>query len=269
MLKRGATLFIASRFFSFVMSDAVAPKTLLVNFCALTESTDAFLSLRTLIVRNDLKTLGIALVQFLVAAAVGPLLVGLYFFSLTHPMAIENWIEIGQEVCVLVAAVLFARSAMKEPELAGGLWLISGFFTAIFIRELDAWFDVINHGSWKRVLSVYLILLLIQLWRVRFKTIIPGLVAFVKSRAYLMMLPGLAIVLSYSRLMGYKGVWLNIMGDYARWRAMKDFTEESTELVGYVLIMGASLFWYWRQERLNKAQGSSDNSNSCAKTSKR
>ena len=253
--------------FSLVMSVGNSPQTVSVSLGAFTESTDAFLSLRTLIVRNDLKTLGIALAQFLVAAAVGPLLVGLYFFSLTHPMAIENWIEIGQEICVLVAAVLFARSAMKEPELAGGLWLISGFFTAIFIRELDAWFDVINHGSWKLVLLVYLILLLVQLWRVRFKTIIPGLVAFVKSRAYLMMIPGLAIVLSYSRVFGYKGVWLNIMGDYARWRAMKDFSEESTELVGYVLIMGASLFWYWRQERLKKAQDSSDNSKSCDKTS--
>lgn len=192
---------------------------------------------------DDMKTLGQGFVQFLIAALVGAGLIPLYLFSMSHPIAIENWIEVVQSTCALLSGFLFWRSAARQREWRGGLLLITGFFIAIFIRESDAYFDKLHHGAWKYVLIVYLLGLLLAIKRAGFSTVIPGLAAFVRSRSFLMMLPGTAIVLVYSRLYGYKGLWLTLMGDYEKWQVMKGFAEESTELLGYILMLGAAIFW--------------------------
>ncbi len=192
---------------------------------------------------DDIKTIISGVIQFLIAALLGVAAVELYIFSELHPTPIESWIDVVQAVLLLTGAILFALSARREGVRAGGLWLIHGFFMALFIRELDAYFDVIRHGSWKYVLVLYLAGLFFAVRRAGFSTVVPGLAAFIRSRAFCMMMPGVAIVLSYSRLFGYKGLWMLLMGDYERWGVMKTFGEESTELVGYTLMLGAALYW--------------------------
>ena len=194
---------------------------------------------------DDVKTIIVGAVQFLIAALIGVAAFELYLFSALKPLTTENWIEIMEEVLLALSAIVFAISARRETKWAGAMWLIHGFFMALFIRELDAYFDMIRHGFWKYVLIAYLVILFFIVKRADFRTIVPGLAAFIRSRAFLMMMPGAAITLSYARLYGYKGLWLQIMGDYERWGAMKTFAEESTELVGYTLMFGATLFWLW------------------------
>lgn len=194
---------------------------------------------------EDLKTILLGAIQFLIAAAIGVGAFELYLYSATHPLATESWIEVVQEAGLLLSGFIFMISAWREKEWRGAMWLIHGFFISFFIRELDAYFDVIHHGAWKYVWGAYLVFLFFLLRRAGFRTIIPGLAAYMRSHSFLIMLPGVAITFVYSRLYGYKGLWIQLMDDYEKWGVMKTFAEESTELVGYVLMFGAALFWLW------------------------
>lgn len=194
---------------------------------------------------EDLKTILFGAIQFLIAAAIGVGAFELYLYSATHPLATESWIEVVQEAVLLLSGFIFMISAWREKEWRGAMWLIHGLFISLFIRELDAYFDVIHHGAWKYVWVVYLVFLFFLLRRAGFRTIISGLAAYMRSRSFLMMLPGVAITFAYSRLYGYKGLWIQLIGDYEKWGVMKTFAEESTELVGYALMFGAALFWLW------------------------
>lgn len=185
--------------------------------------------------RDDLKTILGGFAQFVAGILVAAGAVGLYVFSFSHPMPHESWIEVGQETFLLLAALIMSFAAKKNKAYAGGLWLIAGFLTALFIRELDAWFDDIFHGSWKYFLLVYLAWLGFTIWKAGRETIVPGLAHFIRSRAFPLMLVGTVIVLAYSRLYGYKGMWALYAGDCS-WGGIKSLSEEATELVGYALM---------------------------------
>lgn len=144
--------------------------------------------------------------QFLLGALLSAGICWLYHFSFAHPIAIESWVENIQETFLLICAALFACAARRNPRLAGGLWLISGFCASLFIRELDALFDLITHGFWKYVLIVFLCLFSTLVARAGRDTILPGLADFVSSRSFMLMLPGVVIILVYSRLYGFKGL---------------------------------------------------------------
>lgn len=100
---------------------------------------------------EDLKTILFGAIQFLIAAAIGVGAFELYLYSATHPLATESWIEVVQEAVLLLSGFIFMISAWREKEWRGAMWLIHGFFISLFIRELDAYFDVIHHGAWKYV----------------------------------------------------------------------------------------------------------------------
>ena len=185
--------------------------------------------------RDDLKTILGGVAQFIAGIGIAAAAVGLYIFSHSHPMIHESWIEVGQESFLLIAALLMAAAARQKKAYAGGLWLITGFLTALFIRELDAWFDDIFHGSWKYILMVFLVWLGLTIRKAGRETIVPGLAHFIRSRAFPLMLVGTVIVLAYSRLYGYKGMWALYAGDCS-WGAIKTLSEEATELVGYALM---------------------------------
>ena len=86
--------------------------------------------------------------------------------------------------------------------------LVGGFFLAMLIRELDALFDLIAHGSW--------VCLLIS---------------------------GLLAILVFSRLFGMQALWLAILDDgYVR--VVKNVVEEGSESFGYMLCLTASIGYF-------------------------
>lgn len=194
--------------------------------------------------RDDLKTILGGVAQFIVGILIAAAAVGLYVFSYSHPMPEESWIEVGQETFLLLSAIIMALAARADGRYAGGLWLISGFLTALFIRELDAWFDLIFHGSWKYFLIAYLCVLAFLVKKASLKTVVPGLAHFIRSRAFPLMLVGTVIVLAYSRLYGYKGMWALYAGDCS-WNGIKTVSEEATELVGYALMFYSA--WIYKR----------------------
>ena len=169
------------------------------------------------------------------------LAIGLYVISCAYPMEIECWIEIGQETLLFLSVFFFALAAARSPVYAGGLYLVAGFFSVCFIRELDAYFDYIFHGAWKAIVILYLPFLIWILKKADFRTVIPGLVHYIRSRSFTMLLPGVVILLAYSRLFGSKALWKHYLPPDIRIGPVKTFSEEATELLGYAIIFGASL----------------------------
>lgn len=198
-----------------------------------------------LIMRDDLKTILGGVAQFFVGVAISAAAVGLYLFSFSHEMPHESWIEVGQETLLFAALLLMGFAAKKDARYAGGIWLIAAFLTALFIRELDAWFDDLFHGAWKYILVAYLVWASWKIRRSGFATVIPGIAHFIRSPAFPMMLVGVVIVLAYSRLYGYKGMWALYAGECS-WGAIKTLSEEATELVGYAMMFYSS----WVYQRL-------------------
>lgn len=167
----------------------------------------------------------------------------LYYFSIQNPVEIETWVEIGQETLLAVSAVLMFGAARKAPRWRGGLLLIAGFITALFIRELDAYFDEISHGFWKYILIAFLVVLSAFVKKASWRTIVPGIASWARTRAGALMVVGLAMLLVYSRLYGYKGLWATVaasMGaDGAQpmsWEGFKSLGEEAAEIVAYTLV---------------------------------
>lgn len=195
--------------------------------------------------RDDLKTILGGVAQFFVGVAISAAAVGLYLFSFSHEMPHESWIEVGQETLLFAALLLMGFAAKKDARYAGGIWLIAAFLTALFIRELDAWFDDLFHGAWKYILVAYLGWASWKIRRSGFETVIPGIAHFIRSPAFPMMLVGVVIVLAYSRLYGYKGMWALYAGECS-WGAIKTLSEEATELVGYAMMFYSS----WVYQRL-------------------
>lgn len=197
---------------------------------------------------------------FLLAALMGVGAVALYIFSLEHPLDTESCIEIGQESLLFLSVLGFTRAAMVcRDGVRGGLILIAAFTACLFIRELDAYFDMIVHGFWKYIAMAFLVYVFTLLRRCDFTTIIPGIAYFIRQRAFMMMLPGTAMLLVYSRIYGYKGLWQLYFGAYDNWTAMKTFSEETTELVAYALIFGAALvLWLDETRKSRRAEIAAD-----------
>lgn len=156
--------------------------------------------------------------------------------------------EIVQEMVLFAVSALFFWQVARHPALRGGMMLIGGFFGCMFIRELDAAFDLIYHGSWVYFASL---LALFCIVRAAFtpKTTLRGLSAFLAHPACHYMVCGLVLVLVFSRVFGMNAIWKVVMeGEYVR--AVKNIVEEGTEFMGYVLCLGSAVAFIRRKETL-------------------
>lgn len=153
--------------------------------------------------------------------------------------------ELMQELLLLISAVLFGLCALRIPDSRGFLVLVSGFFACLFIRELDAYFDKIDHGFWRwPALSIAAAAITFALFCR--KTVARPMADFIGTKPYYHVLFGLIILLVLSRSMGSGTLlWKPIMGD-AYDGAFKATLQEGLELFGYILI-GYGSFLFYRQ----------------------
>ena len=193
---------------------------------------------------ENIKTILSGFAEFLLAALIAAGVVGCIYLDVTvHQNIVEDsFVEFGQEALLLAITALFAMQAAAKRQ--GGLWLVAGFFGCMFIRELDAYFDMIVHGAWKYFALVIIAFVFFKAWRLGKENTITSLAAFMKTRAFVFIFIGLLIVLIYSRLFGMGELWKAIMGiDFNR--TVKNVVEEGSELWGYALVFwGAVKYWF-------------------------
>lgn len=214
------------------------------------------------LMKSEIRTILLGIGQFLFCALLSASAYGLYVLNLRVSVPVESLIELGQEALLLSAAIFTLRTASLEKELSGGLWLVGGFLVALFIRELDGW---IGH-AWVYCELVWLCGVVWAVKAAGLGTVIPGLAHFIGHRAFPIMCAGVAILLVYSRLYGMQTLWLAYAGEACSGLySVKTLSEESTELLAYMMIFTSAAFYAGnclrmrrrraRAERLQKEAG--------------
>ena len=112
----------------------------------------------------------------------------------------QSFVEIGQSVFLLAASFIFMFLANKKK--ANGLWLVAGFFICMFIREQDAYFDDLFHGSWKYFAIASALLFTWKAWAAGKVNAVKTLAAYMQSPSFTTMSFGMMVVLLFSRGMG-------------------------------------------------------------------
>lgn len=129
--------------------------------------------------------------------------------------------------------------------------LIGGFFLAMLIRELDALFDFISHGSW--VWFALISSLSVMAYTARhYRKTLAELSRYPLTPHYGMMISGLLCILVFSRLFGMHALWDSVLGDEYL-RIVKNMVEEGAESFGYTLCLTSSIAYYFYQLRSERS----------------
>ncbi len=162
--------------------------------------------------------------------------------------------EFGQLALLVGCVLVWLRLAKGSNEDRRFATLAAGFFACMLIRESDATLDLLFDGLWQTLVilvSGICVAYSVNDWR----STLRGMARLLMSRAGVMLMVGLVLLLVYSRLLGMSALWQGLLGD-GYLRVLKNAIEESTELLGYVLILIASLnYLRGRLARLGKEQG--------------
>ncbi|HEX7113493.1 MAG TPA: hypothetical protein VF193_00020 [Steroidobacter sp.] len=147
--------------------------------------------------------------------------------------------ELSQISCLVLIMISFGYLARLSPEDRRFAVLTAGFFACMLIRELDAALDLLMNGLWQALVFLVAVTCLTYAvidWRATLR----GMARMMATRFTLVMTIGLALLLAYSRLLGMGLPWKEMLEDgYVR--AVKNAVEESAELLGYALILVASI----------------------------
>ena len=167
--------------------------------------------------------------------------IGVMIISRSFPLPIENWIEIYQEILLLVCAGVFFGLARGIESERGGLLLIGGFFASLLIREMDAVFDVVHHSFWQVILLAFWATLAVGVRRAGLSSSIEGVHRFVAANQFLLMCVGVAMVLVFSRMFGAHWLWSLYIDHYPSFHTAKRLAEEALELLGYLLCVTSAI----------------------------
>jgi len=152
-------------------------------------------------------------------------------------------VEYVQQLLCATAVLLFARSAVRRPELADAL-VIAAYGAALgVVRESDALLDHIAYkGAYKVPAALLGTLALRRIWQSR-ERLTMQLRLFAAQPSFVITAVGVLVVLVYAQIVGQKSVWMTVMGaDYMR--PVKDAAEELEELLGYILVCVGALDTY-------------------------
>ena len=154
-----------------------------------------------------------------------------------------SFVEFGQEIALLGCIITFLRLAQRKPSDRVFSVLAAGLFACMFIRELDAFWDHVAKHVWKALVCAVLLPCALVAYRY-WQDALGGTRRFLMSRAGILMAAGMAVLLIYSRLIGQGDLWLE---RFSEARGVKNAIEESSELLGYLIIVIASRLYL--QER--------------------
>ena len=160
----------------------------------------------------------------------------------------ENVTELLQEAALLGSVLIFFVAGVKKPQARAGLFLVAGFFTVLFIREFDAWFDFISRSFWIGLEAVFLAALAWVLRKEPLSSYRIGLEEVVDSKAFITIAVGVATVLVFSRLFGSGFLWSYYLEGRPHVLA-KRVVEEGTELFGYLMILAGSILFALNRKR--------------------
>ncbi len=156
--------------------------------------------------------------------------------------------EIIQEFLLGIIVILFIYNSFRYPKIKYGMILIAGFFSCLLIRELDFIMDKMPF-PWFYVAMAIALFCIVLAFKHKENTLY-GLNHFLKSESYYIMVGGLLLVLAFSRLIGMKILWQDLLGrSYIR--VVKNAVEEISELMSYMLCLIAALKYTGSLRKIN------------------
>jgi hypothetical protein len=171
-----------------------------------------------------------------------PLLMYMDLKILNNEMTELSVTEFAQIALVLASSLIFFKLSYKHIQSKGIFILISGLFAAIFIRELDYYFDLVARHLWKYMVTALFLLVAYSSYLNK-KTIFKPLLEFVDTKPFVYFLIGFLMVMAFSRVFGLRDIWQLIMGEQYS-HIFKTAIQESLELLGYALVFYSALLTY-------------------------
>ena len=190
---------------------------------------------------SDLETI-VGALRLLFFFGLGIIVLFLIFWWDAHqsrPFVEAGPTEILQTILLLLSTILFFLEARRRSDMRHALILVGGLTGCMLIREQDYFLDMLSHGCWKWPALLLAFGCLSYAGRA-FKDSISALAHFIRWRYFPLFLAGIVIVLAYSRLFGIGALWKTLLPD-GEWRTAKHAIEESSELLGYSIILGSAL----------------------------
>lgn len=145
-------------------------------------------------------------------------------------------IEITQLLAALSAALLFWMLSRERPRSADLMRLFSALSLIACARELDNFtLELGSRDGYKLVAALPVAWAVSVLVRARAR-ILDQLTAFSRTPGFSLLVAGFLVVVVYSQLIGQKALWMAVL-DADVYRPVKDLVEESSELLGYLLML--------------------------------
>lgn len=160
--------------------------------------------------------------------------------------------EFTQEGLLLITALIFWYGAFKKAHIRGFLILVAGFFTTLFIREMDVFFDKINHDIWfYTAITVALVCVLYAYFFAK-GTTLNAFFRFFNTKSYFLLLIGMIILLIFSRTFGSGNLlWSHILTQEYTF-VVKTAVQEGLELLGYCFIFCGTILFKYTDYSLDK-----------------
>ena len=163
-----------------------------------------------------------------------------------YPFSEAGPTEIIQTVLLLLSTVLLFVESYRYQDMRGALILAGGFIGCMLIREQDYFLDMLSHGCWKWPALTLAAGCLIYAG-LTLRATISALARFIRWHYFPIFITGIVIVLAYSRLFGMGVLWKTLLPN-GEWRIAKNAIEESSELLGYMLITASVLLLHFRKK---------------------
>lgn len=154
----------------------------------------------------------------------------------------------GTEAGLLAASSLLLFLAASRLRGVREVSIVFASFLAMaVVRELDGFWEnhIFHHDVWGYIDLVLLVGLLVYAVP-RFSAIKEQAFALTHSRVFGFLWCGFLVIMGFSRFMGTKGVW-HIMLDPHYQRGPGRLMEESTELLGYLMILFGAIELHFEQ----------------------
>lgn len=180
---------------------------------------------------------------FLAVLVALPVLAVSYDLIYLHNGLSENSLtEYFQETLLFLTVLSFGYIAIKESSIRHFCVLVTGFFSCMLIREFDELLDLIVHGFWVYP-ALFVAAMAIAYASKNIKQTIHTFAHFTRSRHFLSLCLGMALLLVFSRLFGMGVFWQGILGDGYD-RLVKLTAEESVEVLGYTIIFYSAVGYF-------------------------
>ncbi len=184
-----------------------------------------------------------------------PLFLATDVLFLDNDVSETSLTEVTGEALLFASSAMFGISAWRRPKARGFLVLVCGSFVCMFIRELDALFDLVFHGFWFWPAAITAAASIGYAVTCR-GTVVEPMGKYIGTKSQVFVLIGLIVLLVLGRIMGSgHAFWRHIMG-HSYTPLFKNTIQECLECFGYILIFYGSCLLLCQKEDAQGGQKS-------------